>query len=254
MDLGLQGRVALVTGASKGIGLASALRLAGEGCPVHLVARTEPDLKEAAEQIRARCDVPVQVWPMDLASRGNADRLFAGVGDVDILVNNAGAIPQGTIERIDEETWREAWDLKVFGYVNTCRLAFAAMKRRGGGVIINVIGATGERPSAGYVAGSAGNASLMALTRALGGTSTKYGIRVVAINPGAIETPRLVTLLQGSAERRFGDPERWRELLDPDFPPGQPAHIADMVAFLASDRSSNTTGTVITIDGGHSAR
>lgn len=254
MELGLTGRIALITGASKGIGRATAECLAAEGCDLHLVARTEADLNEAADAIRAKANVNVQVWPMDLSVSDNVNRLFIDVGDLDILVNNAGAIPRGSIEDVDETTWREVWDLKVFGYINMCRHAFSVMKARGGGVIINVIGAGGERVMADYAAGAGGNASLMALTRALGSTSLPHGIRVVGINPGGIETPRFETLMRSAAEKSLGDGDRWRELLDATFPPGQPEHIADMVAFLASDRSSNTTGTVITIDGGHTAR
>lgn len=254
MELGLRGRTAIVTGASKGIGRATAARLAEEGCDLHLVARTQADLDEAAEEIRTAANVGVTIWAMDLSDSANIDRLFNEAGDFDILVNNAGAIPRGTIESVDEQTWREVWDLKVFGYINTCRAAYGRLKARGGGVIVNVIGAGGQRVSADYAAGAGGNASIMALTRAIGGESLKAGIRVVGINPGAIETERLTGLLRYAAEQRFGDAERWREMLDPNYPPGQPEHIADMVAFLASDRASYTTGTVITIDGGHTAR
>lgn len=254
MELGLVDRVALISGASKGIGLATAKCLAAEGCDLHLVARTESDLDDAANAIRAKANVNVQVWPMDLSVSDNINRLFIDVGDFDILVNNAGAIPRGSIEDIDEATWREVWDLKVFGYINMCRHAFGAMKARGGGVIINVIGTGGERVNADYAVGAGGNASLMALTRALGSTSLPHGIRVVGINPGAIETPRLENLLRSMAQNKLDDEELWRDLLNPKYPPGQPEHIADMVAFLASDRSSNTTGTIITVDGGHTAR
>lgn len=112
----------------------------------------------------------------------------------------------------------------------------------------------GERPSADYAAGAGGNAALMGITRALGGKSRKDGIRVVGINPGLIETERAITMLRTLAELHLGDPERWQEMVDPDFPAGQPEHIADMVAFLASPRSANTTGTIITIDGGKCSR
>ena len=121
-------------------------------------------------------------------------------------------------------------------------------------MVVNVIGAAGEAPTPGYIAGSAGNASIMALTRALGSTSREYGVRVIGINPGLIVTGRLETLARTHSEKRFGDAERWRETLDQTYPPGQPEHVGDMVAFLASDRSGNTTGTIITIDGGASAR
>ncbi len=254
MDLGLEGRCALITGASRGIGRAVAESLAREGVTLHLAARTQADLEGARDEIRARHPVAVTIHATDLSNGDAARALVDACPEVDILVNNAGAIPAGDIQAVDEPRWREAWDLKVFGYINTCRAAYASMKARGGGVIVNIIGAAGERPSAGYIAGSAGNASLMALTRALGAASTRDGIRVVGINPGLIETERLVTLARTRARERFGDPERWRETLDPSFPPGRPEHVADLVAFLASERSANTTGTIITVDGGSSSR
>ena len=113
-----------------------------------------------------------------------------------------------------------------------------------------VLGLAGERPSRGYIAGSAGNASLMAFTRGMGGNSLADGIRVVACNPGLIETERMETMLRNRAEAKFGDAERWRELIPTDPPVGTPEQCADLVAFLASDRASHITGTVVTIDGG----
>lgn len=142
----------------------------------------------------------------------------------------------------------------MFGYINMCRIAMERMSARGEGVIINVIGAGGEKPRPDYAAGAGGNAALMALTRALGSTSTLRGVRVVGVNPGLIETERLEKQMKRRMEKRGGDPARWRDLLDPKYPPGQPDHIAAMVAFLASDVSANTTGTIITVDGGASAR
>lgn len=254
MDLGIEGRSALITGASKGIGYAAAYRLAQEGCHVHLASRTKEDLEKAQADIRGRFNVEVSIHPTDLSDGDAARALIENCKDIDILVNNAGAIPGGDILAIEEPRWREAWDLKVFGYVNTCRAAYANMKARGKGVIVNIIGAAGERPSAGYIAGSAGNASLMAFTRALGGRSRADNIRVVAINPGLTRTDRMITLMRTWAEKDLGDAERWEELLDQQFPPSEPEEIAAMVALLASDLSATTTGTVITIDGGSSSR
>jgi len=253
MDLGLTGKRALITGASKGIGRAVANTLAAEGCDLHLVARSGELLAELAAELVSSHACQVRWSALDLADSATLERLCTEAGPLDILVNNAGAIPAGTLDMVDEATWRAAWDLKVFGYINLTRRVYADMRGRGG-VIINVIGAGGERVTAGYLAGAGGNAALMAVTRALGGVSSRDGIRVVGINPGLIETERLVTMQRTHATRVLGDPERWREMLDPDFPPGQPEHIADMVAFLASSRSGNTTGTVITIDGGMCAR
>lgn len=260
MDLNLEGRTALVTGASRGIGFQTALRLAREGCHVHLVARTGADLADAASRIAAQVDSSVQVHThtFDLSRSQDVDAMIDACDPFDILVNNAGAIPGGTLEEIDEETWRHGWELKVFGYINSCRRAHARMKRRRAGVIINVIGTGGERPVAEYAAGAGGNAALMGLTRALGGASLEDGVRVVGVNPGPIMTDRLVGGLQAKAEKRYGDASRWRECLDDwptlGHPPGEPQHIADMVAFLASDLSAYTTGTIITIDGGHMGR
>jgi NAD(P)-dependent dehydrogenase (short-subunit alcohol dehydrogenase family) len=254
MDLNLKGRSALITGASKGIGYSAAWSLAREGCNVHIASRTAADLAAAKAKLDDAFDVEVTVHVCDLSDGDAARALIESCKDVDILVNNAGAIPGGSIHDIDEARWRDAWNLKVFGYQNTCRAMLVHMEARNSGVIVNVVGAAGEAPTPNYIAGSAGNASIMALTRALGATSRQYGVRVVGINPGLIVTDRMVTLSRTTAEQRFGDAERWRETLDQTYPPGQPEHIGDMVAFLASDLSGNTTGTIITIDGGGSVR
>jgi NAD(P)-dependent dehydrogenase (short-subunit alcohol dehydrogenase family) len=250
MDLNLRGKLALVTGASKGIGLACARQLAEEGCHLHLASRTKADLERAREAIQARHNVSVTIHAIDLSNGDAARSLASACHDIDILVNNAGAIPAGDLQAIDEARWRDAWDLKVFGYINLCRAAYPVMKARGGGAIVNVLGAAGERPTWGYVAGSAGNASLMAFTRALGGSSLGDRIRVVGCNPGLIRTERMETMLRASAQAKFGDPARWQELIPMNPPVGTPEQCADLVAFLASDRASHIAGTVVTIDGG----
>jgi len=252
MDLALKGRSALITGGSKGIGFSIARFLAAEGCELHLVARSENDLQSAKERLRKEYDIPVTTYAMDLAERGRPKELAAKCPQIDILVNNAGSIPRGTVEDIDEERWRAAWDLKVFGYINMCREFFRLMKARRSGVIINILGNGGEALDAGYIAGAAGNASLMAFTRALGGQSANVGVRVIGVNPGPVATERLIGLMQTEAKKRFGDPSRWREL-EKGFPFGRAAtveEIAATVALLASDLSSYTTGTIVTIDGG----
>ncbi|MCD6681465.1 MAG: short-chain dehydrogenase/reductase [Burkholderiaceae bacterium] len=256
MDMRLHGRSALITGGSKGIGFCIAGMLADEGCHLHLVARSEAELAQAAAQLGERSEVRVQVHPMDLSRRGCAAELAKRCGDVDILVNNAGSTPRGTIEEIDDERWRAAFDLKVFGYIDMCRHFFPRMKARGSGVIVNILGNGGERVDAGYIAGAACNASLMAFTRALGGTSADFGVRVVGVNPGPVATERLVGLMRKEATTKLGDAERWAEL-GQGFPFGRAAtveEIASTVVLLASDRSSYTTGTIVTIDGGMANR
>ena len=256
MDLELAGKTALVTGASKGIGLAVAKGLAAEGCNVHLASRTASDLENAKGIIEQAHDVQVFTHAIDIAAPGNAATLAEAVGAVDILINNAGAIPGGDVASIDEAQWREAWDLKVFGYINMTRHYLAQMTARGNGVIVNVIGLAGEKPAANYVAGSAGNASLMAFTRAIGGASLDQGVRVLAVNPGPVETDRITTLLKARAEAEFGDVSRWREFTK-IWPMGRAAkaeECADLVVFAASARASYISGVVLTIDGGIGAR
>src|SRR5437764_3006392 len=130
-----------------------------------------------------------------------------------------------------------------------CRAVYAQMKVRRSGVLISVIGSAGESFPTGYIAGAAGNASLMAFTRALGKGAPADGLRVVAINPGPVETDRLVMLRRAEAHTKFGDPERWRELTA-NMPFGRaakPAEIGYAVAFLASPLSGYTTGTVLSV-------
>ena len=159
MDLGLRGRKALVTGASKGIGRACAEVLAEEGVDVALVSRTAADLERARAEIAGKHNVGVRVFALDLSDSGNVDRLAAECADIDILVNNAGAIPGGNIDAIDEARWRQAWDLKVFGYINMTRRFYALMREKRRGVIVSILGAAGENPDFDYIAGSSGNVS-----------------------------------------------------------------------------------------------
>jgi 3-oxoacyl-[acyl-carrier protein] reductase len=256
MDLNLRGRTALITGGSKGIGQGAAESLAGEGVNVILVSRTKAELDAAAAKIKDRHQVRVEVHALDMSNSKNVDFLAKTHPDVDILVNNAGAIPAGDIEEVTEDRWRAAWDLKVFGYVNMTRAYYKLFKARKRGVIINVLGVAGERMDFAYIAGSTGNAALMAFTRAMGGRSVDHGVRIVGINPGAIMTDRIVTIMRKRAQDRLGDAERYKELFAP-LPFGRAGtvqEIGDMVALLASDRSAYTSGTIVTIDGGTANR
>ena len=251
MDLQLTGKRALVTGGSKGIGRASAEILAEEGCDIILVARDPAALEEAATTVRARRQVRVEIIAADLSRQTEVERVAAAVGEIDILVNNAGAIPPGGLLAVDDATLRAAWDLKVFGFISLCRALYPVLKTRQG-VIVNVIGAAGETFDPGYIAGVAGNAGLMAFTRALGRGAHADGVRAVAINPGPVATARLERLLRHRAASELGDADRWLELCKgmPYGRPAQPAEIGAAVAFLASPRSAYTNGTVLTINGG----
>ena len=253
MDLGLQGKTALITGGSKGIGRASAEVLADEGCNVILVAREQAALDAAAEAIRARRQVNVRTISADLSSDAAVRRVAAEAGALDILVNNAGAIPPGRPagrgrRAVAARVGSEGVRLHLVLPRGLCGDEGA----RGAGVIVNVIGSAGEKFPTGYIAGAAGNASLMAFTRALGKGAPADGLRVVAINPGPVETERHVMLQRdrgGEGTGRCGAVAG----ADKGMPfgrPATPAEIGYAVAFLASPKSGYTSGTVLTIDGG----
>jgi NAD(P)-dependent dehydrogenase (short-subunit alcohol dehydrogenase family) len=252
MDLKLSSRTALITGSSKGIGLAVAQWFAREGVNVCLVARSDDALKKEAAAIGADTGVSVQTLAADLADAAARERVYLTFPAVDILVNNAGAIPGGSIDDVDEPAWRAGWDLKVFGYVGLTRHYLQAMRQRRCGVIINIIGLGGERLDATYIAGAMGNAGLMAFTRAIGSTSIDFGVRVIGVNPGPVLTDRVEVLGRKRAARLYGDESRWKESFAkmPHGRPATPDEIAATVIFLASDLSSYTSGTIVTIDGG----
>jgi 3-oxoacyl-[acyl-carrier protein] reductase len=256
MELHLKGRSALITGGSRGIGYGVAEGLAAEGCNLHLASRSADSLDAARKKIVAAYGVKVDIHPLDLSTRDNAVKLVKACGSVDILINNAGAIPQGSLTGMDDKLLREAWDLKLFGFINVAREIYGDMCARKSGVIINVAGTAGERPVAGYIAGSMANAALMAMSRALGAESVDFGVRVIAVNPGATETDRQVVRWKARATKELGDENRWRELTT-GFPLGRLAtldEVASTIVFLCSPRSGYTSGCVVTVDGGASWR
>jgi NAD(P)-dependent dehydrogenase (short-subunit alcohol dehydrogenase family) len=252
MDLNLAGRKALLTGGSRGIGFGAARRLAMEGVHLHLAARAPESLANAAAELRDIAPIEVATHAFDLSQPTARSQLIERCTDIDILVNNAGNIPSGTIDEMGDKAWREAWELKLFGFVDLTRAYFARMKEKRSGVIINVIGAAGERPDYNYAAGSMANAALMAMTRALGGVSPDFNVRVVGVNPGAVETERTIAQSKRHALRHYGDESRWieRRKTRPFGEPQTTDQIGGIIAFLASDFARYITGTIITADGG----
>jgi NAD(P)-dependent dehydrogenase (short-subunit alcohol dehydrogenase family) len=255
MDLNLKGRRALVTGGSRGIGFGVARLLAAEGCDLHLASRNAEALDLARRKLQEEYPVKVTTHACDLSKTENVVELARACGAVDILINNAGAIPQGTIE-LDDKAWREAWDLKVFGFIALTREIYRGMCAARRGVICNVLGNAGERPTPNYVAGSMANSALMTLTRVLGAESIRHSVRVVAVSPGYTETDRQIVRWKARAKSELSNEDRWRELTAV-FPLGRLAtvdEVAHTVVFLCSERSSYTTAAIVTIDGGFSAR
>lgn len=257
MELGLKGKSALITGASKGIGLATAHSFAREGIStLYLAARSVDGLAAAKEALSSQYGTTVHVHAMDLSVTENVLRLARECAEADILVNNAADSSAGPLDQISDQVWRDSLDLKIFSYVTLTREMYAHMKNRGSGVIVNDIGNSGENWDANYIVGTTGNAAMMAFTRGVGGRSLDDGIRVVGVNPGPVATDRMVKLMKRRALDWYGDEGRWEELFD-KYPAKRPAsaeEVADLMVYLASDRAGYITGTIVTIDGGIASR
>jgi NAD(P)-dependent dehydrogenase (short-subunit alcohol dehydrogenase family) len=251
MDLGLRGKVAVVTGGSKGIGRASAIRFAEEGASVMVCARGKEALDETVALCRRIEGTGVEAVQADLGKpddiRQVVERCVATFGRIDILVNNAGSARPGEFQKITDEEWLDDWNLKFFGYVRMAREVMREMQR-GGGVIVNVIGTGGLRPTAGYMVGGSANAALNHFTKALADEGAKHSVRVVGINPGPILTDRLRLFTERAAAGR--DMKDVYSRMTPLGRPGKPEEVADLVAFLASERAAFIHGANITIDGG----
>jgi len=255
MELQLDGKVAIVTGGSKGIGRATALGLLAEGAAVLVCARGQAALDEtiaaAGHQARERIDA----LAADLTDAAAISRVVARCverfGRVDILINNAGSARTGPFLDLPDEAWLSDWTLKFFGYVRMARAVIPHMERHGGGVIVNVIGAAALNPRATYTIGGAANAALNHFTKALAEEGAPRGVRVVGINPGPILTERLLKMRAGLNPANAGQPpEEAFRAMTPLGRIGRPEEVADLILFLASPRAGFIHGANITIDGG----
>src|SRR2546428_2936376 len=257
MDLGLTDKVALVTGASKGIGKAVALTLAAEGARVAIVARDAGSLDKVAAECRDRSRRDAVAVPADLSRLEEIERVVRDVktrcGRIDILVNNAGAIRGGNFLTIPDAQWTDDWSLKLMGYIRMARAVFPLMRAQGGGRIINVVGAAARNPTTGYLPGGVANAGLVNFTKGLADLGAPHGILVTAVSPAATATDRWQRLMAQQADAAGKPREQHRAEVEGAYPLGRiarPEDIADLVCFLASARASFLTGICITVDGG----
>jgi NAD(P)-dependent dehydrogenase (short-subunit alcohol dehydrogenase family) len=255
MDLKLEGKTAIVTGGSKGIGRATALALIKEGASVLICARGLAALEEtvaaAGLPARERIDSIAADLTQPAAIAQVVSKCLQRFGRIDILVNNAGSARPGDFLQLSDEAWIEDWTLKFFGYVRMARAVLPHMQHQHSGVIINIIGVGGLNPVGNYMIGGAANAALNHFTKALADATAGFGIRVVGINPGPILTERLLKMrgaLRASTASRVDD-ETFRPIT-PLGRVGQPEEVADLVLFLASERASFIHGANISIDGG----
>ena len=246
MDLGLAGKIAIVTGASQGIGRAIAAVLAREGAHLTIAARREPQLRELAEELQAAYGTKVLVVPADLrtepAIQDLVRRTLDAYGQVDILINNAGANQRGGPLELDDEAWLADQQLRPLGYVRACRAVLPHMIERGSGVIVNNMGYASRTVLPKYVLGSSIVSGLINFTKMLSEEVARHGIRVVGVNPGPIDTPRLGHWSPDELERLVASIPLGRL--------GRPEDVAETVAFLASDRAAFITGSYVTVDGG----
>jgi len=249
MNTGLKGKVALVTGGSKGIGFAIAQALAAEGCHLRLAARDLVSLNAARDTIKSNYAVDVKVQSANLSEPGVADTLAADFPETDILINSAGAIARGSLLNIDPAGFREGFEGKVMASMMLCRALYPHMMSRKYGVIVNVIGIAGEKLNPNSIGTSVANAALIAFTKAFGAESVDHGVRVLGINPGLIHTGRTDNLLHPKTEvDRLAYAKVMANL--PYGRMGKPEEVASLAVFLASDAAKYISGDVISVDAG----
>ena len=258
MDLGLKDRVAMVTGASRGIGRATAFALAGEGASLALCSRNEKEIKQTAKEIFSLHGVKVHAEAWDLLKSGSIEGLLKGsveaLGRVDILVNNVGAGITKPFEALSEKDWQEALEKNFWVALRCCRAVLPMMKAQGSGKIINIAALSGKVPRQGQIGSNAAKAALINLTESLACEVGSYGIRVNAVCPAAILTERWEDRVRKIAHEKSQPYDTTlKELARTRIPAGRfgtPEDVAWVVAFLASDKSDFINGVAIEVDGG----
>jgi NAD(P)-dependent dehydrogenase (short-subunit alcohol dehydrogenase family) len=256
MELGIAGRVAIVTGGSRGIGRAVAERLCREGARVALCARNRDSLAEARRALEA-IGGQVLAVEADLTEPAAADRVVeataAAWGRIDILVNNAGAARGIPFDELTQDLWLENLQLKLFGYLRMARLVLPHLRRNGWGRIVNVAGLAGLQPSPLTMPVGLNNAGILNVMKALADGEAANQILVTTVCPGPILTERQTRLLQDAARTKGTSLEAAQREATSAIPlgrMGRPEEVADVVAFLASERASYITGSLVLVDGG----
>jgi NAD(P)-dependent dehydrogenase (short-subunit alcohol dehydrogenase family) len=251
MDLGLRDKKVLITGGSKGIGLACGKVFIAEGARVAIVSRSPENLVKAKKILR-----DVYTIAADLADAAAAAAMVAQVekefGAIDVLVNSAGAAKRTDADDLSPAAWRAGMDAKYFSYINVIDPLIKRMAARGRGAVINIIGSGGKVASPTHLAGGAANAALMLATAGLAYAYASKGVRVIGVSPGVTKTERVAEGLKAEAKRaNVSEEQAYKQMVTrlPLGRPAEPEEIADIVVFAASERGRYLTGANISTDG-----
>ena len=256
MDLGLNGRIALVTGGSRGIGFACARLLAAEGATVAITSRSSEHLDSAKQELGGGGRT-IHTYAADLRDATDAERMVDAVerdvGPIDVLVCSAGAAKRYAPESLSADAWHDTMDAKYFTTMHVLDPVLKRMSERGRGAIVNIIGQGGKVAGIHHIAGGAANSATMLATVGLANAHARKGVRINAINPGATMTSRVREALKLEAERDGIDENEALRRAQSRIPMGRfadPDDIARMAAFLVSDMASYVTGAIVPMDGG----
>jgi len=251
MDLQLKGKKVLVTGGSKGIGLACARAFIAEGARVAIVSRSQENLDQAKKLLGEAYTIAVDLVDA-AAAQAMVEKVEKEFGPLDVLVNSAGAARRTNADELTPGAWRAAMDAKYFTYINVMDPLVKRMAARGRGVIVNVIGSGGKIASPIHLPGGSANAALMLATAGLANAYAAKGVRVVGINPGLTNTSRVSEGLKADAKREGISEEEALARAKKKMPLGrlaEPEEIADIAVFAASERGRFLTGANISADG-----
>ncbi len=251
MDLGLRDKKVLITGGSKGIGLACAKAFVAEGARVALVSRSEENLEKARNSLRDAYIAATDLTDAEAAA-AMVEKVEKEFGAIDVLVNSAGAAKRTDADDLTPAAWRAGMDAKYFSYINVIDPLIKRMGKRGKGAVINIIGNGGKVASPTHLAGGAANAALLLATAGLAYAYASKGVRVVGVSPGVTKTERVAEGLKAEAKRaNVSEEQAYKQMIArlPMGRPAEPEEIADIVVFAASERGRYLTGANISTDG-----